>query len=208
MNKKEIEKTLAFYNNMHALNNLMRTGWVDWGLEGVRCESVAEHTYSTCMLAIGMHSFSDEYKSLDISKILIMILMHDIEEVIIGDITRFQPDKQATRKERGEKAVNELLKDLPDKAIYLSLIDEFNQNQSPEAKFAKMCDKLQPDLQARQYEGNFNLSNVKDNILNDPKILEMNKLGFNKVSEYFIQHDYPFFSGAFKDIAKHLKNKN
>ena len=59
MENKELkaQKVIEYYMLCNKLKNLIRTGWMDWHVNKERLESVAEHIYSTQMLAIAMSEF-------------------------------------------------------------------------------------------------------------------------------------------------------
>lgn len=143
------KRVLEFYVLCNRLKDVVRTGWKDWGVDRFRVESIAEHIYGVQMLAIAMWS---EYKyNIDISKVVTMLAVHEVEEIIIGDITCFQTTKE--EKERlGHEAVIEMFKKLSNAEMIKSLIFEFDERKTPEAKFAYYCDKLECDLQSRLYD--------------------------------------------------------
>ena len=103
------EKIIEFYILCNRLKNLIRTGWLDVKIQQDRLESVAEHIYSTQMLAIAM--YSQYHYDIDIKKVIFMLAIHEIEEIIIGDLTYKQIDEK-TKLEKGHKAVLEVLKNL------------------------------------------------------------------------------------------------
>ena len=143
------ENVLKFYVLCNKLKNLIRTGWIDWNVNSDRVESVAEHVYSVQMLAIAMKS---EYQyDIDIEKVIKMLAVHELEEIIIGDLTLFQISKEEKDK-IGHEAVNKVLHDLFDKEEIISLISEFDERKTKEARFAFYCDKLECDLQCKIYD--------------------------------------------------------
>ena len=82
MNKEE--NVIRYYVLCNKLKNIIRTGWTDWHVERERLESVAEHIYGVQMLAIVMNS---EYNyDIDIMKVIMMLAVHELEEIYIGDI--------------------------------------------------------------------------------------------------------------------------
>ena len=166
MENKELkaQKVIEYYMLCNTLKNLIRTGWIDWHVNKERIESVAEHVYSVQMLAIAMSEF-DDYKDLDLKKVLMMLALHETEEIIIGDITLFQISKE-DKEALGHKAVEEVLQPLANKEALRKLILEFDERKTPEAKFAFFCDKLECDLQSTVYdqENSVDLSNQEGNI--------------------------------------------
>lgn len=156
------ENVLRFYVLCNKLKNVIRTGWIDWKVNRDRIESVAEHVYSVQMLALAMKS---EYQyDIDIEKVIKMLAVHELEEILIGDLTLFQISKEEKEK-IGHEAVKNVLKDLIDNEEIISLITEFDERKTKEARFAFYCDKLECDLQCKLYdeEGCVDLNNQKGN---------------------------------------------
>lgn len=201
---EECEKILKFYFLSTKLKNTLRTGWKYWAVEGVRVESIAEHVFGTLMLAVSIYSHSKEYEDIDIEKVALILALHETEEILIGDITMFDYDGVKTKKEAGRKAVLELFKD-SETDKFLKLIEEFEQGETKEAKFAYMCDKLEADLQAYIYRDNFNMSKVNPTCLKDERIKEMIKKGLDRPDKFFLDSDKGKYSGVFSDIANKLE---
>lgn len=173
MNKEE--KVIKYYVLCNTLKNTIRTGWKDWKVSKDRLESVAEHIYGVQMLAIAMHS---EYNyDLDIKKVIMMLAIHELEEIYIGDLTLFQITKQEKEK-LGHEAILKVLDGLLNKEELLELILEFDEQETKEAIFAFQCDKLECDLQSKIYdeENAVDLNNQQGNkIFNDKKVQELLK---------------------------------
>lgn len=143
------ENVLRFYVLCNKLKNVIRTGWTDWKVNRDRIESVAEHVYSVQMLALAMKS---EYQyDIDIEKVIRMLAVHELEEILIGDLTLFQISNEEKEK-IGHEAIKNVLKDLIDKEEIINLITEFDERKTKEARFAFYCDKLECDLQAKLYD--------------------------------------------------------
>ena len=148
-NDKRIENVVNYYIFCNKLKSVLRKGWQDWSVKRERLESVAEHIYGVQMLAIAMRS-EFGYK-LNIEKVLKMLAVHETEEIIIGDLTLFDIDRE-TKEKLGHEAVQKILSPLIEGDEYIKLILEFNERKTTEAKFAYHCDKLEADLQARVYD--------------------------------------------------------
>ena len=88
------------------LKNVIRTGWKNWNVERERVESVAEHIFGVQMLAIAMKS---EYEyDIDIMKVVFMLAVHELGEIVIGDLTMFEISKEEKAK-REKEAVHKIL---------------------------------------------------------------------------------------------------
>ena len=169
------QNVINYYVLCNRLKNVIRTGWKDWKVKKERLESVAEHVYGVQMLAIAMHS---EYNyNLDLNKILFMLAIHELEEIIIGDLTFLQISEEDKIK-LGHEAIEKVLSGLYKKDELRNLILEFDERKTEEAKFAYHCDKLECDIQCKLYDEE-NLVDINDQDENkaysDEKIKELLK---------------------------------
>ena len=156
------QKVIEYYKLCNKLKDVVRTGWLDWKVNRKRVESIAEHIYGTQMLAIAMNS---EYEyDIDITKVIYMLAIHELGEIIIGDLTEFQISKEDKKREEHE-AVHKILSPLLDSKEIEDLFLEFDEHLTNEAKFAYQCDKLECDIQCKLYdqEGCVDLNNQEGN---------------------------------------------
>ncbi|MBR1640983.1 MAG: HD domain-containing protein [Butyrivibrio sp.] len=109
-----------------------------------RNENDAEHAWHMAIMAYLLKEYSNE--PIDISKVMIMCLIHDIVEIDAGDTYAYDSAGLATQKEREDAAKERIFSLLPEdqKAELIALFDEFEENNTPEAKFAHSMDNLQP----------------------------------------------------------------
>ena len=143
------QNVIEYYVLCNKLKNIIRTGWIDWKVKRKRIESVAEHIYGTQMLALAIYS---EYKyEIDIKKVILMLALHELEEIKIGDLTPFQITKEE-KKKIGKKAVEDIIKNLNIKEDIDKIIDEFDERITKEALFAHHIDKLECALQCKLYD--------------------------------------------------------
>ena len=152
MDKIDINKeklVIEHYVLAHRLKNLIRTGWKNWNLNSERLESVAEHIYGTQQLAILMAK-TYEY-DIDLEKVILMLALHETEEIFIGDLTEFEITNEE-KSRLGQKAVHDFFKNILNGKEIENLINEFDERKTKEAIFAFQCDKLECDLQAKLYD--------------------------------------------------------
>lgn len=143
------ENVIKFYVLCNKLKDVVRTGWKEWHVNRERLESVADHIYGVQMLAIAMKS---EFRyDIDIAKVIYMLAVHELEEILIGDLTQFQISREE-KKKIGHEAVAKVLKCLFEKDEIMNLILEFDGRRTPEARFAYYCDKLECDIQCKLYD--------------------------------------------------------
>jgi len=109
-----------------------------------RNENDAEHAWHMAIMAYLLKEYANE--SIDISRVMIMCLIHDIVEIDAGDTYAYDSAGLATQKEREDAAKERIFSLLPDdqKTELIALFDEFEENNTPEAKFAHSMDNLQP----------------------------------------------------------------
>ena len=196
------ERVINYYVLCNKLKTTIRTGWKDWKVNKERLESVAEHIYGTQMLAIAMKS---EYEyDIDIYKVIMMLAVHELEEIYIGDLTSFQITKQEKMK-IGTEAVKKVLSNLTNKLEIENLILEYEKRETKEAKFAYYCDKLECDLQCRLYdlEKTVDVTNQEGNIsFNDERVqslLKQNK-GWSEMWMLYGQSKYNY-DDNFKKVS-------
>lgn len=186
-------KILEFYLLAGSLKTKLRQGFVYWNVSEKVVQSVADHIYSTCILAISIYSeFKDEYlQNINIDKILKMLIIHEIEEVIIGDITPFDNITENERISMGRKAAAKVFSILSNENEYIKLLDEFNNKSTYDAQFAYYCDKLDFDLQMKIYFDNNQINTdkpVDSHLLANTTVKSMIENGLN-TSEIAFKYD-------------------
>lgn len=152
MEEKRIKNAMQFYLLAASLKYKIRSGWDEshWNISKDRIESIAEHTYGTCILAISLDSeFSFD---VDLSKVLKMLIVHEIGEIVIGDITPFDNVTPEEKLKIEHEAIEKVVGGLAKKDEIISLLLEFDAKTTKEAIFAYHCDKLEADLQAKVYQ--------------------------------------------------------
>lgn len=150
--EERLKSIMSFYLLATRLKYKIRSGWDEthWNVSKERLESVAEHIYGTCILALSIDS---EFETnLDIDKIIKMLVLHELGEVIIGDITPFDNITPEEKMKREHAAIKDVLGDLVKNEEYFALLLEFDAKKTREAVFAHLCDKLEADIQAKVYQ--------------------------------------------------------
>lgn len=208
--EKKIKNLLKFYLLATELKDKIRSGWKVWNINRERVESVAEHIYGTCILAISIDSQFE--LDIDLYKVIIMLVLHEIEEIKIGDLTPFDKVTKEEKRKIGKQAVEEVLSTLDKKIQYIELIEEFENMKTNESIFAKMCDKLEADIQCKLYcEENCIDINKKENeyLLKDTRVQKLLQNGEKAVSDLFIENDRPIYKEKiFENIADYIKNND
>ena len=153
-----------------------------------RNENDAEHAWHMAIMAYLLREYSNE--PVDITRVMLMCLIHDVVEIDAGDTYAYDEEGKKTQKAREEAAKERIYSLLPEdqKEELAAIFDEFEESKTPESKFAHAMDNLQPLMlnnsndggdwrehgvsakqvygrQSRTKEGSEKLSEVTDQII-------------------------------------------
>ena len=138
-----LEKQLAFSLEIDKEKNVFR----QTHLSGHgRRENDAEHAWHMAIMAWLLREYANE--DVDITKVMLMCLIHDIVEIDAGDTYAYDAENLKTQKAREDAAKERIFTLLPDdqRDALTALFDEFEAYETAEAKFAHAMDNLQPLL--------------------------------------------------------------
>ena len=109
-----------------------------------RNENDAEHAWHMAIMAYLFREYANE--KVDISRVMLMCLIHDIVEIDAGDTYAYDEAGIETQKAREDAAKERIFSILPEdqKAELTALFDEFEACGTPESRFAHAMDNLQP----------------------------------------------------------------
>jgi putative hydrolase of HD superfamily len=145
MGANEIEGVLTFLRAAERLKTVMRSGWTSEGQQ----ESVAEHTWRLCLMAMLLYGHAP---GIDLARLLKMCLIHDLGEAIGGDVPAPAQKAGVSKADQERSDLLQLIAPLPPtlRREIIELWDEYEAAGSPEAKVAKGLDKLETILQHNQ----------------------------------------------------------
>jgi len=204
--EKQYRNLICVYDTLETLEAKIRQGVINWNITGIRRESIAEHVYSVQQLAWLMWLATNE--KIDILKVVSMLSIHEVEETIIGDITPYSGITPEQKREMGIKAVKKVLGNLKQYEFMHSLINEFDDEKTPDAFFAHLCDKLDCDLTVKHYSdgGYCSIENATDAMKNNPKIQKLIADGAKTVADAFIMADEHMYVGTiFEEVLNVAK---
>ena len=109
-----------------------------------RNENDAEHAWHMAIMAYLLREYSNE--PVDITRVMLMCLIHDVVEIDAGDTYAYDAEGLKTQKAREEAAKERIYSLLPEdqKKELADIFDEFEESKTPESKFAHAMDNLQP----------------------------------------------------------------
>src|SRR5579862_3069395 len=106
--------------------------------DGLIRETLMEHVGSTPVVATTFYPFIND-GDVDLGKALVMLAIHDIGELVHGDVMTFI--KKESAKDPEHDAARKLLD-----PYYHDLYNDVESQSSTTGKFAKAVDKITPDI--------------------------------------------------------------
>ena len=138
---KRIAKQLAFSLEIDKVKNIFRQTHLSGN---GRNENDAEHSWHMAIMAYLLREYSNE--DIDIAKVMLMCLIHDIVEIDAGDTYAYDAEALQSQKAREDAAKQRIFAILPEEQAQelIALFDEFEEYETAESKFAHAMDNIQP----------------------------------------------------------------
>jgi putative hydrolases of HD superfamily len=140
------EAMTGFLYEMGLLKRLPRAGWLVAGID--HPESVAEHSFRTAIIGYLLaHT-----EGADPAKTALLCLFHDTQESRTGDVPLVGKPYVVTAP--NPQVTADQVAGLPDQlgGAVSALVDEYEAQESAEARLARDADKLECLIQAREYQ--------------------------------------------------------
>ena len=141
---ERLDQQIRFVTEIDQLKGVLRqTMLVGPG----RRENSAEHSWHLAVMAVTLAELAPP--GTDIARVTAMLLLHDLVEIDAGDLFVYADAARQARQEEAERAAADRIFALlpPDQAArFRGLWDEFEERRTPEARFARGLDRLQPML--------------------------------------------------------------
>jgi putative hydrolase of HD superfamily len=142
-----------------SLKRVPRAGWFQRGVPHV--ESVAEHSFGVAFMALALADVvnGDSGREsgqglLDMEKVIVMALLHDLAEVRLTDlpVSAVKLFPKSAKSQAEASAMGDLLAPLPAQGRWKDLWQEFEDQSSPEGQLVRDADKLEMMVQCLRYE--------------------------------------------------------
>lgn len=146
---QKLKKQLEFIIEVDKIKSIFRKTKL---FDNSRHENDAEHSWHLAIMAIILSEYSNE--PIDLLKVIKMVVVHDLVEIDAGDYIVYT-DQTAAKEAAELKAAARIfgiLQDEQSKELY-GLWQEFEERNTPEAKFAAAIDRLEPLMQNYYTEG-------------------------------------------------------
>lgn len=147
---ERIEKQFEFLKEIDKEKNIFRQTYL---ADGMRKENDAEHAWHMALFVMVLSEYANE--DIDVLKTMKIVLIHDLIEIYAGDTYAYDSKGNESKRGRELAAADRLFNILPkDQAEeFRALWDEFEENITPEARFANTMDKIQPLMLNNASEG-------------------------------------------------------
>ncbi|MBA1334655.1 MAG: Phosphohydrolase [Firmicutes bacterium] len=143
MDRLRMEKQIAFIEEIDRVKQIYRRTIL---MDGSRNENDAEHSWHLAVMAVLLSEYAGE--EIDLLKVVKMVLIHDIVEIDAGDTYCYDEVGCLDKRDREVRAADRIFNILPDDQAreFRELWEEFEECNTPEAKFAASLDRFQPLL--------------------------------------------------------------
>jgi putative hydrolases of HD superfamily len=149
--RESLERQIRFVLEADRLKTVARQSRIT---NGTRQENSAEHSWHLALMALALGGHAPA--GTDLGRVMAMLVVHDLVEIDAGDLFLYSDSAAQTRQEAAERAAADRIFALlpaPQAVAARALWDEFEERRTPEARFARALDRLQPMLLNMQTGG-------------------------------------------------------
>lgn len=141
MDEKRLERQIAFCREIDKEKFIGRQTWLTGA---VRKENDAEHAWHMAVMTVLLSEYANE--EIDVLRTMTMLLIHDLVEIYAGDTYAYDEEGKKTQKSRELAAADRLFQMLPEDQgeKFREIWEEFEAENTPESRFARTMDNLQP----------------------------------------------------------------
>lgn len=141
MDEKRLEQQIAFCREIDKEKFIGRQTWLTGA---VRKENDAEHAWHMAVMTVLLSEYANE--EIDVLRTMTMLLIHDLVEIYAGDTYAYDEEGKKTQKSRELAAADRLFQMLPEdqREKFREIWEEFEAENTPESRFARTMDNLQP----------------------------------------------------------------
>jgi putative hydrolase of HD superfamily len=147
---QRLQQQLAFLVEIDKLKSTLRANKL---CDGSRLENSGEHSWHIALYAMTLAEHSN--RPIDVSRVIKMLLIHDIVEIDAGDVPIHADYDAEAHALIEQAAADRIFGLLPDdqRDEFRSIWDEFEAAESDDAIFAKSIDRVQPVIANLETDG-------------------------------------------------------
>lgn len=141
MDNERLEQQMAFCLEIDKEKFIGRQTYLTGA---VRRENDAEHAWHMAIMTILLSEYANE--EIDVLRTVTMLLIHDLVEIDAGDTYAYDKEGKKTQKARELAAADRIFQILPldQGKKFREIWEEFEAQNTPESRFARTMDNLQP----------------------------------------------------------------
>lgn len=138
---ERLDRQFAFIREIDKEKFITRQSYLT---DAKRRENDAEHAWHMAIMTVLLSEYANE--SIDVLKTITMLLIHDIVEIDAGDTYAYDEEAKKTQRQREEQCAERVFGLLPEDQgeKFRALWEEFEEGQTPEARFARCMDNIHP----------------------------------------------------------------
>ena len=184
--KKEAKLYLIF----DMLGDLRRSGPIQWCVDRFRTADIKNHIFDLIVLTKTIKPYLPSYVNTE--KMIDYAIIHDLEEVITGDITTFEGVTQEEKNRVSKIAMAYLISEFGDILNLDSLFADYEEKKDLEAKILHMIDKVQSSIEFLKYDNEKKIdmdnSNIIECLRNNPDVLRLRTQGLSLGQIFYVWH--------------------
>ena len=142
--QESLQSQIGFLLEADRLKTVLRQSPIS---DGSRRENSAEHSWHLALMAVVLAGHAPP--GTDLGRVGAMLVLHDLVEIDAGDLFLYSGADALARQEEAERAAADRIYAIlpaPQAAEVRGLWEEFEERRTPEARFARALDRLQPML--------------------------------------------------------------
>ena len=141
MDEKRLEQQITFCREIDKEKFIGRQTWLTGA---TRKENDAEHAWHMAVMTVLLSEYANE--EINVLRTMTMLLIHDLVDIYAGDTYAYDEEGKKTQKRRELAAADRLFQMLPEDQgkKFREIWEEFEAENTPESRFARTMDNLQP----------------------------------------------------------------
>ncbi len=185
-----MEKEARLYLLFDMLGDLKRSGPIQWQVDRSRTTDIKDHVFDLIIKIRILKPYLPKF--IDTEKMMDYAIVHDLAEIITGDITTFEgvTKKEKVRVER--IATNYLISEYGDVMNYKNLVNNFNNLSDIEAKILHMLDKVSSSIEFMKYdyEHKVDMDNplIVESLRTNPGVVKLKEQGYSLGEIFYVWH--------------------
>ena len=165
-----MEKEAKLYLIFDMLGDLKRSGPIQWQIDRFRTEDIKDHVFDLILMTKLLKPYLPSY--VDTNRMIDYAIIHDLEEVITGDITTFEGITKEEKNRVDKIAMNYLIKEYGDLMHINALSNDYLDKVDIESKILHMLDKVNSSIAFLKYDSESKVDMDNPNII---EVLRNNK---------------------------------